>query len=300
MAEKIEKAVLVGLGAMGLGMARCLRKAGIPTTGVDIVAERLEALGDPVSSSAGAACEGADLLILVVVNASQVEDLLFGAENCAARLAPGATVMVCSTVPPSYSQDLGRRLSEMGLLHLDSPISGGNVRADEGTITIMASGSQAAFDKCEAAMEAMAGNVFRFGEESGPGSSMKLVNQVLTGVNLCAAAEAMSLAAKLGLDLQQVYDVITTSAANSFMFENRMPNVIAGDTHPRSAVEIFVKDLGIVTDTAREQRFPAPLSAAALQQYLAAAGIGLGRCDDSTVARVYASLSGVKLPGMDN
>ena len=109
----------------------------------------------------------------------------------------------------------------------------------------------------------------------------------------------VALAAKLGLDLQQVYEVITRSAGNSWMFENRGPRLVEGDSRPRSAIEIFVKDLGIVVDTAREQRFPVPLAANALQQFLAAAGSGLGQLDDSTVARVYARLSGVTLPGME-
>lgn len=296
MAETIEKAVVVGLGAMGLGMARSLRRAGIPVTGVDIAPERREALGQPVAASAGEAAAGADLLILVVVNAAQVEDLLFGAEACLERLAPGAAVMVCSTVPPAYARELGRRLGDRGFLHLDAPISGGEAKAEEGAITVMASGSEAAFAKCRAALDAMASAVFRLGEESGQGSSMKVINQLLTGVHLCAAAEAMSLAAKLELDLQQVYEVITGSAGNSWMFENRMPRLIEGDTRPRSAIEIFVKDLGIVVDTAREQRFPVPLAAGALQQYLAAAGLGLGKLDDSTVARVYAALGGIDLP----
>lgn len=299
MGDEIEKAVLVGLGAMGLGMARSMRRAGLPVVGVDILAERREALGEPVCASAGEVADGADLLILVVVNAQQVESLLFGPEACVDRLAAGAVVMVCSTMPPSYARDLGQRLEERGLLYLDAPISGGNLRAEEGQITIMAAGAEAAFAKAQPALDAMSSHVFRFGEEAGKGSSMKLINQVLTGVNLCAAAEAMALANRMGLDLQQVYEVIRTSAANSWMFENRMPNVIAGDTEPRSAVEIFVKDLGIVSDTARELRFPAALSATALQQYLAASALGLGDCDDSAVARVYAELSGSELPGME-
>lgn len=299
MTDRIGKTVLVGLGAMGLGMARSLRRAGIATTGVDLAAERRAALGDPVSDSAATAAEGADLLILVVVNAAQVEAILFGPQGCADRLAPGAAVMVSSTVPPTYARTLGDRLAEKGLLHLDAPISGGEAKAEAGAITVMGAGSEAAFAKCEPALQAMAETVFRLGEESGSGSAVKVINQLLTGVHLCAAAEAMTLAARLGLDLQQVYEVITRSAGNSWMFENRMPRLIEGDTRPRSAIEIFVKDLGIVVDTAREQRYPVPLAAGALQQYLAAAGSGLGQLDDSTVARVYAALSGVTLPGME-
>ncbi len=124
-----------------------------------------------------------------------------------------------------------------------------------------------------------------------------MINQLLAGVHIAAACEAIAFAAKQGLDLRRVHEVITASAGNSWMFENRVPHVLDGDYAPRSAVEIFVKDLGIVQDMARAARFPVPMSAAALQLFLMAAGAGMGRDDDASVARVYARLSGTTLPG---
>jgi 3-hydroxyisobutyrate dehydrogenase len=123
-----------------------------------------------------------------------------------------------------------------------------------------------------------------------------MINQLLAGVHIAVAGEAMAFAARQGLDLDKVYEVITASAGNSWMFENRMPHVLAGDYSPLSTVDIFVKDLGIVQDMARAQRYPAPLAAAALQMYLAASGAGMGQDDDASVARVYAMLSGAQLP----
>ena len=134
------------------------------------------------------------------------------------------------------------------------------------------------------------------GDAAGVGAAFKMINQLLAGVHIAAACEAIAFAARQGLDLKQVYDVITASAGNSWMFENRVPHVLDGDYSPRSAVDIFVKDLGIVQDMARGAKYPVPVAAAALQMFLAASGSGLGRQDDSAVARIYAQLAGVKLP----
>jgi 3-hydroxyisobutyrate dehydrogenase len=142
----------------------------------------------------------------------------------------------------------------------------------------------------------MAIKVHELGDAAGTGAAFKMINQLLAGVHIAAACEAITFAAKQGLDLAKVYEVVTSSAGNSWMFENRVPHVLAGDYAPLSAVEIFVKDLGIVQDMARTARYPVPLAAAALQMYLAAAGSGMGHEDDSSLARLYANLSGTELP----
>ena len=184
----------------------------------------------------------------------------------------------------------------MSVLYLDAPISGGAARAAAGSLTVMASGSAQAFARARPALDAMAATVHELGDAAGVGASFKMINQLLAGIHIAAASEAIALASKLGLDLGKVYEVITASAGNSWMFENRIPHVLAGDYAPRSAVEIFVKDLGIVQDMARSERYPAPLGAAALQMYLAASGLGMGREDDASLARVYALMSGAVLP----
>jgi L-threonate 2-dehydrogenase len=126
---------------------------------------------------------------------------------------------------------------------------------------------------------------------------MKMINQLLAGVHIAATAEAMTFALGQGIPLATTLDVISKCAGSSWMFENRGPHIVGGDYRPRSAVDIFIKDLGIVTETARQARFPVPLAAAALQQFVAAGGSGLGREDDAAVAKVYAANAGLKLPG---
>jgi putative dehydrogenase len=143
----------------------------------------------------------------------------------------------------------------------------------------------------------MAAKLYELGPEPGQGAAFKMINQLLAGVHIAVASEAIAFAARQGLDIRKVYEVITASAGNSWMFENRVPHVLSGDYSPKSAVEIFVKDLGIVQDMARSARFPVPMAAAALQMFLGTAGAGMGRDDDASVARLYARISGTSLPG---
>lgn len=291
---------VIGLGSMGFGMAQSLRRKGFDVAGCDVHAaavERLLAEGGRGAATPAQAARGADAIVSVVVNAAQTETVLFGPGGALETLPPAAVVISSATMDPSIARTLAARVEATGRHYLDAPISGGSARAAKGELTVMASGSAAAFDRAQAALDAMATKVYRLGDKPGIGAAFKMINQLLTGVHIAAACEAMTLAAKQGLDLARVYEVITASAGNSWMFENRMPRVLKGDYTPTSAVEIFVKDLGIVQDIARAERYPAPLAAAALQMFLAAAGAGMGRDDDSSVARIYAQLSGARLPG---
>jgi len=294
------RAAVIGLGSMGRGMAASLLRAGFAVSGFDIAPAALEALkaagGIPASSPAAAA-EGAALVVSVVVNAAQTEAALFGPQGVAAAMAKGGVFISCATMDPEAARALAKRAEEAGLLYLDAPISGGAARAARGELTILASGAPAAFAKARAALDAMALKVYELGDDPGTGAAFKMINQLLAGVHIAAACEAMTFAAKQGLDLHKVFEVITASAGNSWMFENRMPHVLAGDYTPLSSVEIFVKDLGIIQDMARSARYPVPLAAAALQMYLAASGAGMGKDDDSSLARLYAQLSGASLPG---
>jgi 3-hydroxyisobutyrate dehydrogenase len=293
-------AAVIGLGSMGFGMAQSLLRAGFDVAGFDVAAaavERLVAEGGRGAASPAEAAKGADVIVSVVVNAAQTESVLFGPEGVAQTAKPDAVFISSATMDPATARRLGEKFEATGRRYLDAPISGGAARAAKGELTIMASGSPAAFAAARAALEAMAAKVYELGDAPGIGAGFKMINQLLAGVHIVAAAEAMAFAAKQGLDLEKVYEVITASAGNSWMFENRVPHILKGDYQPLSAVEIFVKDLGIIQDMARSERYPAPLAAAALQMYLAAAGAGYGRDDDASVARVYALLSGAKLPG---
>jgi putative dehydrogenase len=291
---------VIGLGSMGLGMARSIRRRGLEVTGFDVVAAAVDRFvhedGGRGAATPAAAAAGADIVLSVVVNAAQTEAVLFGPDGVAAVMSPGAVFISSATMDPAVARRLAARLEASGRHYLDAPISGGAAKAARGELTVMASGTPAAFARARPALDAMAVNVYELGEAAGIGAAFKMINQLLAGVHIAAASEAIAFAAKQGLDLAKVYDVITASAGNSWMFENRVPHILAGDYHPSSAVEIFVKDLGIVQDMARAERYPVPLAAAALQMYLAAAGSGMGRDDDSSLARVYAQLSGAELP----
>jgi putative dehydrogenase len=296
-------AAVIGLGSMGSGMARSMKRAGLEVVGYDIAPaaiDRFVADGGRGATSPAEAAQGADIIVSVVVNGAQTEALLFGAEGIARVMKPGAVFISSATMDPAVARDLAQRVEALGLHYLDAPISGGAARASSGELTIMASGSQEAFAAARPGLDAMAAKVYELGDAAGTGAAFKMINQLLAGVHIAAACEAITFAAKQGLDLDKVYEVITASAGNSWMFENRVPHVLAGDYTPLSAIEIFVKDLGIVQDMARSERYPVPLVAAALQMYLAASGAGMGRDDDSSLARLYAQLSGAKLPGADN
>jgi putative dehydrogenase len=290
---------VIGLGSMGFGMATVLRNKGFEVTGCEVSPEivaRFEKDGGRTAKTPAEAAKGTGIVISVVLNAAQTEAILFGKDGVAETMAKDAVFVSSATMDPDVARRLAKQLEATGRHYLDAPISGGAQRAAQGELTILASGSAAAFAKARPVLDAMAAKLYELGDAPGLGAAFKMVNQLLAGVHIVAASEAMTFAAKQGLDLRKVYDVITASAGNSWMFENRMKQVLSGDYAPRSAVEIFVKDLGIVQDMARSARFPAPLSAAALQMFLAASGAGMGREDDSSVARMYAQMSGASLP----
>jgi len=296
------RVAVIGLGAMGFGMAASLKRAGFDVTGCDVAAaavERLVALGGRGAATPAEAAREAKIVVSVVVSAAQTEAILFGKDGVAEILAPGAVFVSSATMAPEAARDLAKRLEATGRHFLDAPISGGAQRASEGQLTILASGSAAAFAAARPALEAMAANLYELGYEAGQGSAFKMINQHLAGIHIAAASEAMAFAARQGLDLRKVYEVITTSAGNSWMFENRMPHVLDGDYAPRSAVDIFVKDLGIVQDMARAETFPVPVAAAALQMFLMTSAAGMGRDDDASVARLYGRITGTVLPGRD-
>jgi 3-hydroxyisobutyrate dehydrogenase len=297
MNANVKKPVgVVGLGAMGLGVALSLVREGFEVHACDLRAEAVQKVVDAGgirAESPAALAPLVDVLITVVVNAAQTEEVLFGENGAAPRMKPGSVVIACATVSPDFARALGKRVSEAGLLMLDAPISGGAAKALSGEMTVMSSGAPAVYAKCEDVLEAIAAKVYRLSEEIGVGSTTKMINQLLAGVHIAAAGEAMALAIRAGADPAQIYEVITNSAGNSWMFQNRMPHVLAGDYTPLSQVNIFVKDLGIVLDYAKKTVFPLPLAAAAHQMYLSASAAGHGSEDDSAVIKVFP---GVELP----
>ncbi len=299
MADKNTPLVaFIGLGSMGMGMARNLLKHGHKVIGVDPVSAAREAFskaGGAVATSPAEAAAKADAVVLAVVNAQQVDAVLFGEDGAAGALRKGGLVMQCATVPPAYAKSLGERLAKSGHVLLDAPMSGGRGRAESGDLTYMTSGSAAAYAAAESILSATAAKVFRLGEAPGIGSLVKTVNQLLAGVHIAAAAEAIALAAKAGADTRAVYEVISASAGNSWMFGNRVPHMLDDDYTPLSAIEIFVKDLGLVLNTGHDVRLPLPMAAAAHQLFLAAAGAGWGKLDDAAVVKVYEQAGDFKV-----
>ncbi|WP_459695232.1 L-threonate dehydrogenase [Acidisoma sp. C75] len=291
---------VIGLGSMGLGMACSLLRAGFAVRGFDVSAEavgRFVAQGGIAATTPAEAAAGAAIVVSVVVNAAQTEAILFGESGCAGAMQPGSVFVASATMAPAVVRSLAARLEAAGVHYLDAPMSGGAARAAEGKLTMLASGSPAAFAAARPALAAMTERLYELGDAPGQGAAFKMVNQLLAGVHIAAACEAMAFAARQGLDLTRVYEVITKSAGNSWMFENRMQHVLAGDYSPKSAVSIFTKDLGIVLDMARGDDFPVPIASSALQMFLMTAAAGMGREDDASVARLYARLAGLSLPG---
>jgi 3-hydroxyisobutyrate dehydrogenase len=287
---------LVGLGAMGRGMASSLHRTGFEVHVCDVRAEAVAAFvaeGGVGCATPAELARHCDVIVSVVVNAEQTEGVLFGEGGCAAAMRPGQVFVMCSTVDPRWSVALEGRLAELGVLYLDAPISGGAARAAQGEITMMTAGVPAAYAACDAMLQAMAAKVYKLGDRAGAGSKVKIINQLLAGVHIAAAAEAMALGLREGVDPAALYEVITHSAGNSWMFENRMVHVLAADYTPLSEVDIFVKDLGLVLDTARASKFPLPLSSTAHQMFMQASTAGFAKEDDSAVIKIFP---GITLP----
>ncbi len=294
------KVGVVGLGSMGMGAALHLQGAGHAVHGCDTrpgAGAELEAAGGACAADVSALPPELDALIVFVVNAAQADAVLFGPAAALERVAPGGVVLCCTTVAPEAARTFAERVTGTGRLFLDAPVSGGAAGARGGSMTVMASGAPAAFERAGPVLDAIAGKVWRLGDEAGVGSTVKMVNQLLAGVHIAVAGEAMALGIRAGADPQVLYDVISTSAGSSWMFQNRVPHILAGDDTPLSAVNIFVKDLGIVLDQARALTFPLPMASAAHQLFLAAAAAGHGGRDDAFVIRVWEALAGIALPG---
>jgi 3-hydroxyisobutyrate dehydrogenase len=284
---------VIGLGAMGSGVARSLLRAGFRVHACDLRSAVLQAfvdeggIGCASPAALGAQCE---VVVTLVVNAAQTDAVLFGEHGAVAAMKPGSVVIASATVAPDFAVELGRRIEAAGLQMLDAPVSGGAARAASGEMTMMTAGPAAAYAACEDVLGAIAGKVYRLGATHGAGSKVKVINQLLAGVHIAAAAEAMALGLREGVDPDALYEVITHSAGNSWMFENRVPHILSGDYTPLSAVDIFVKDLGLVLDTARRSKFPLPLSAAAHQMFMMASSAGHGGEDDAAVIKIFPGI----------
>jgi len=284
----------IGLGAMGAPMALNLVKAGHTVCGFDVRAGAAQALvqaGGTSAASAAEAARDAEVYWLMVVSGEQAENVLF--EGGAAQALPrGAIVVAACTQPPALARKTSDRLAAMGLAMLDAPVSGGIKGAMAGALTLMVSGDADVLERARPVLSAVGQRIFDVGREAGLGSTAKMINQLLCGVHIAAAAEAMHVAERAGVSLQTMHDIISVSAGNSWMWGDRGPRMMMEDPPVTSAVDIFVKDLGIVLDQGKLMRQGLPLASAAMQMFLAASGLGHGKADDSQVLRAYRAMNG--------
>ncbi len=293
---------VVGLGSMGYGIAQSVLRAGHDTYGFDVVPEQ-QARFISEGGSEGILPDTAtmlDAVMVVVLNAAQCEHILFGDTGIVGKMKAGSVVIACATVPPDFARDMEKRCHASGVHYLDAPISGGAAKAAQGCLSVMASGTPLAFAAAKPVLDATAETVFELGDSAGAGSAMKAVNQMLAGVHIAMMAEAMTFGMTQGVQPQQFLEVISKCAGSSWMLENRAPHIIDGDYTPRSSVDIWPKDLGIVLDIAKTANFDAPITSVALKQFLTASSNGLGKEDDAAVAKVYARQSKLALPGEDS
>jgi 3-hydroxyisobutyrate dehydrogenase len=290
----MRKIGFVGLGSMGLPMARNLLARGFEVRGHDVRGESVAALvaaGGSAAPSAQDAARGMDALVLMVVNAAQAEAVLL-AGGALEALAPGGVVVLTATCPPGSVQALAARVEAAGRRFVDAPVSGGVVGAVAGALTVMAAAEAGVFAEAKPLLEAVGDRVFHVGERPGQGATVKTVNQLLCGVHIAAAAEAFALAAKAGVDLQVLLEIMGGSSASSWMLKDRGPRMLQGEPEVTSAVDIFVKDLGIVLEAGRDAGAALPLAALAHQIFLATSGRGEGGADDSQVIRTYHAMNG--------
>ncbi len=290
----MERLGFVGLGAMGSPMAQRLAGAGFDLKVFDVFAERTQPLVELGAASAASpkeAADGTEALVLMVANAEQAEGALLGEGGASEALSEGAAVVVMSTIGPEAVRALADALAERGLRTMDAPVSGGVARAERGDLLIMAGGPEDLFEELRPVLGVMGSSVAHCGPRVGDGQAVKLVNQLLCGVHIAAAAEALAYAEALGLDPRFVFETIRHGAANSFMLEDRGERMLREEfVPPKSALDIFVKDMGLVRRAAEEVGFETPLSSAALAMYLAGKDAGLGAEDDSGVIRVFRRL----------
>ncbi|WP_207457640.1 NAD(P)-dependent oxidoreductase [Azospirillum sp. SYSU D00513] len=284
----------IGLGSMGLPMAGNLLKKGFAVRGHDMRRESVAALeraGGAAASTAAEAASGADALVLMVVNAAQAETVLFA--ECALDALPrNGAVVLMATCPPGAVASLAARVEAAGRRFIDAPVSGGTVGAAGGTLTIMAAAPPAVFEAVRPVLAAMGDKLFHVGEKPGQGATVKTVNQLLCGVHIAVTAEAFALAAKMGVDPAVLLEIMGGSSASSWMLKDRGPRMMKDNPEITSAVDIFVKDLGIVLEAGRDAKAALPLAAVAHQLFLSTSGRGDGAADDSQVIRSYHALNG--------
>ncbi|XP_044465929.1 uncharacterized protein LOC123196112 isoform X2 [Mangifera indica] len=299
--NNVKRVGFIGLGAMGFGMATHLLKF-FSVVGYDVykpTLTRFQNAGGLIANSPDEVSREIDVLVVMVTNESQANSVLYGDRGAVPALPSGASIILSSTVSLEFVSQLERRLQLEGknLKLVDAPVSGGVKRASMGELTIMAAGTDEALTSVGSVLSALSEKLYIIRGGCGAGSGVKMVNQLLAGVHIASAAEAMAFGARLGLNTRVLFDIISNSGGTSWMFENRGPHMLDNDYTPYSALDIFVKDLGIVTQESSAKKVPLLISTIAHQLFLAGSAAGWGRQDDAGVVKVYETLTGVRVEG---
>lgn len=279
---------LVGVGLMGGAMAERLCAQGWPVRAFDVVPQRLQGVqvfGVQALASAREVAMNSEALVVCVVDAAQTEDVLFGPQGAAAALRPGQTVLLCPTIAPEDVERFAARLAERGVDTLDAPLSGGPARAREGRMSLMVAGADAVFEARRGLLETLGAPVFQVGTRPGDGARTKLVNNLLAGINLVGAAEALALAQRLGLNPATTLDVIERSSGQSWIGVDRLRRALAGDTAPRARMALLAKDTRLAQQAAQAAGFDGPLGPAAAAVFARALQAGLADEDDAALWR---------------
>jgi 3-hydroxyisobutyrate dehydrogenase len=275
---------IVGVGNMGGAMAARLLACGWRVQACDLAASKVDALvalGATAAATPAQAARGADALIVCVVDATQTEDVLFGPTGAAAALAPGRPVLLCPTIAPRDTERIAGLLQQRGLAVIDAPMSGGPQRARDGTMSLMLACAEGVYEAHRGLLETLGGRIFRVGTRIGDGARTKLVNNLLAGINLAGAAEALALAERLGLDAGRTLDVIEQSSGQSWIGSDRLRRAIAGDYAPRAHVTLLEKDTGLALAAADGVGFAPGLGSAAHDAFRAAVAAGHAAQDDA-------------------
>lgn len=300
MSERsIESVGVVGIGAMGMGVVKRLLSEGWPVWVRDIRSEaddEARAAGARVAATPAELALHCDAVITLVVDYVQTEQVVFGPDGVAIGARPDSVLLVSSTLPPDWAASAVPRLHERHIVLIDGPCSGGPAKAHSGEMSMMLAASPAVLQRCERLLRTISGKRFVVSESPGDAAKAKLINNMLAGVNLVAACEAFVLGLKLGLDPQQLFDLVQASSGGSWIFSDRMPRVLKDDYTARARLDILRKDLSLLLDVAKEQGYSAPLAQAAHSIFQRASEMGLGDLDDAAIAKGFAAWEGVALP----
>jgi 3-hydroxyisobutyrate dehydrogenase len=279
----------IGIGSMGMAMAVNLHRKAQPVCVYDIRDEALARARDYGMATCASAADVAaqsDLVIVVVVNAKQIDAVLFGDDARTARAAAGKTVMICSTIAPEDTETIAAKLASFGVAMLDTPISGGPARAEAGTMSIMLAGDEATIAQHQSVLDALSDKIFRLGSRIGDGARYKLVNNLAAGINLVGAAEVIALGIRLGLDKNKLLALMSASSGQSMMLEDRMTRALQDDYAPRAHAHILTKDVALGCAMAQPTGQTMAMSTQALEVLKATLACGYEDLDDGVVLKI--------------